>query len=168
VPNLSLVEPLRDDHDLDGFDCGEPTLNDWLLTSSRTSNETGGGRVYVTADARNSVKGYHALATGAVAFKNAPPEMQENLGPYPISIVLLTRLAVDLEFQGQGVGRSLLLDAFAQTLAASLVVGAKALMVDALHDRAAGFYTYYGFKPFSPSFPRKYFLLIDDIAASLP
>ena len=36
-PRLSAPVPLTSEHDLSGFDCGEPALNDWLPDWNRMS-----------------------------------------------------------------------------------------------------------------------------------
>jgi ribosomal protein S18 acetylase RimI-like enzyme len=53
------------------------------------------------------------------------------------------RLAVDQEFEGQGLGGALLADALDR--AARSEIAAFALMVDAKDDAAAAFYRHHGF-----------------------
>ena len=38
---------LDDDHVLEGFDCGKPALNAWLLESAHRANTSGVAHVYV-------------------------------------------------------------------------------------------------------------------------
>jgi predicted transcriptional regulator len=38
-------------HRLDGFDCGKPALNDWLLRHARQAQGSGSARTFVVADA---------------------------------------------------------------------------------------------------------------------
>ncbi|WP_308465626.1 GNAT family N-acetyltransferase [Rathayibacter soli] len=80
--------------------------------------------------------------------------------------VLLGRLAVDRTAQGSGLGRLLVRDALLSTLAAADRVGVRLLIVHALHEKAAAFYTALGFKP-SPTDPLHLYVLLDDIRASL-
>lgn len=60
--------------------------------------------------------------------------------------MLLARLALAKHSQGQGLGGALLADAAERAALASQNVGAKFLVVDALHERAASFYQRYGFR----------------------
>ena len=57
--------------------------------------------------------------------------------------MVLARLAVDPDYQGQGLGAGLLNDAMLRTLAAADIAGIRALAVHAKDDRARGFYTHF-------------------------
>ena len=65
--------------------------------------------------------------------------------PNPIPAMVLGRLAVHLEHQGQGIGRGLLKDAVLRTFKVSQEVGVKALLVHAISGSAKHFYKRYGF-----------------------
>ena len=86
--------------------------------------------------------------------------------PNPIPIMILGRLAVDQEWQGQGLGYALLQDAVLRTLQVAEIAGIRALLVHALHDRAAAFYQNAGFLP-SPLHEHTLMLLLKDIRANL-
>ena len=60
--------------------------------------------------------------------------------------MLLARLALAGRLQGHGAGGALLADAAERACIAARSVGAKFLVVDALHEKAATFYEHYGFK----------------------
>jgi GNAT superfamily N-acetyltransferase len=60
--------------------------------------------------------------------------------------MVLGRLAVDQQAQGQKLGGALLQDALRRSLAVSENAGVRALLVHALNDRAKRFYEHYGFK----------------------
>jgi predicted N-acetyltransferase YhbS len=64
-------------------------------------------------------------------------------------VCLIARLAVDHSEQGIGLGRSLLLDALQRTEGASRSVAMRAVLVHAIDDEAAAFYSRFGFKPAS-------------------
>ena len=63
---LSGPEKLSSDHELSGFDSGEPTLDDWLRRRALQNEGRGGSRTYTVCDGRR-VAGYYSLAAGAVA-----------------------------------------------------------------------------------------------------
>jgi GNAT superfamily N-acetyltransferase len=102
------IEPLSPQHDRAAFDCGEPSLNDFLHRYARQNDEKGLGRTYVAVlpDERH-IYGYYTIASGSLQFDTIP----EKLPRYPIPVVLLGRLAVDQEAKGQGLGKALLADA---------------------------------------------------------
>ena len=63
--NLSAPEPLAADHQLDGFSCGQVTLDAWLKTRALKNEREGGSRTYVVCEGK-AVAGYYALAVGSV------------------------------------------------------------------------------------------------------
>lgn len=58
----------------------------------------------------------------------APGRARRAMGQYPIPLVILARLAVDLDYQGQGLGSSLLQDAIRRTMAIAEQGGIQALL----------------------------------------
>ncbi len=64
------------------------------------------------------------------------------------------------------MGRLLVRDAILSTLAAADRIGIRMLLVHALHERAAEFYSTLGFRP-SPTDPLHLCLLLGDARASL-
>jgi len=139
-----LIEPLSTAHDRESFDCGEPSLNDFLKRFARQNDEKGLGRTFVAVKANTStIKGFYTLSNGSLMFDNVP----EKLPRYPIPIAHLGRLAVDLSARGQGLGEHLLLDALARITMVAGEIGIYAVEVYALNESAKNFYLKYGFKP---------------------
>ena len=131
-------------HVLDAFDCGEPSLNEWLKRRALSNHMNGASRTYVLADENARVVGYYALAAGAVSHRDATSNVRRNM-PDPVPVLVLARLAIDLSRQGQQWGSTLLKDAVQRTYAVSNQAGIRALLVHALNDRAKAFYEGYGF-----------------------
>jgi ribosomal protein S18 acetylase RimI-like enzyme len=85
-----------------------------------------------------------------------PPDETKRLPRYPtVPAVRIGRLAVDLRFQGRGLGAALLADAAARTLKGD--AAAFTLLVDAKNDQAVAFYQRFGFRNLA-SQPRTLFL----------
>lgn len=143
TPSLSPPERLRADHDVSGFESGEPSLDDWLRRRARQNEETGASRTYVVC-ARQQVVGYYALAVGAVAHVHAPGRVRRNM-PDPIPIMIIGRLAVHKDYQGRRIGPALLRDAVLRTLQAADIAGVRAILVHAISERARQFYESRGF-----------------------
>jgi len=143
-----VVERLTARHARDEFDCGEQSLNQFLRTLARqkAARDLGTTFVAVTAPGDPGVLGYHTLLAGAVAGEAVPERRVAIQRVLPV--VRLARLAVDRRHHGEGLGRLLLLDALRRAQSAADTVGAYAVVVDALHERASGFYRHYGFRPF--------------------
>ena len=53
-------EPLAADHELGGFDCGVPVLNQWLIAEARRAQAADTARTYVWADESNDVVAYYS------------------------------------------------------------------------------------------------------------
>jgi hypothetical protein len=75
---LRAPEKLRADHNLSGFECGEPSLDDWLRRRALQNEKSGASRTYLVC-AGQQVVGYHALAVGAVARSHAPGRVRRNM-----------------------------------------------------------------------------------------
>lgn len=140
---LRSVEPLNATHDLDAFDCGEPTLDEWLRRSARTAAAAGTAATYVLGRGKRAV-GYYALAMSSVEHRRAPSRLRRGM-PDPIPVVLLARLAVDRSEQGRALGGHLLIDALRRCVRGGEEFGARAVVVDAASEDAAGFYGHFGF-----------------------
>src|ERR1035437_5786045 len=147
---LSPPEKLRAEHDLSEFNCGEPSLDDWLRRRALQNEESGASRTYVVC-AGEHVAGYYALAVGAVAHAKAPGRIRRNM-PDPVPVMIIGRLAVHKDHQGIQIGPGLLRDAVLRTLQAAEIAGVRAILVHAISERARKFYEGCGFIP-SPMDP---------------
>ncbi len=142
---ITAPEPLAQHHDIHAFDCGKPTLNDWLKKTSRKTQRIGGSaRTYVVCAGDDRVIGYCALATGSVNRDDAPGKVKRNM-PNPVPVVIIGRLAVDESFKKRGVGTGLLKDALLRIVSAAEEIGIRAVLAHALDERARQFYLKHGF-----------------------
>ncbi len=141
---IKTPAPLTAQHAVSSFDCGEPSLNEWIKKRAHKNEELGGSRTYVICE-RDVVIGYYALATGSIDHHKAPSSLKRNM-PDPVPVMILGRLAIDQNHQSKGLGSSLLRDALLRTLQASQIAGIKAIMVEAISDGAKSFYKKYGFR----------------------
>ena len=148
---LSAPQPLDTTHQLTAFDCGEPSLDDWLRRRALTNHLSGASRTFVVTDPDGVVRGYYALAAGALAHEMATSAVRRNM-PDPVPVMVLARLAVDRRVQGGRVGAALLQDAVLRSQGVARNAGVRALLVHALHERARQFYAHYGFQS-SPVHP---------------
>jgi len=156
-------ERLAREHVVEQFDCGEPALNDWLKKHGLTSQAAGSARVHVALVEDDLVAGYYALAAGQVEPDDATERMMKGQPSHRAApVLLLARLAVDVDYQGQGLGRGLLRDAMLRCFRVSEEVGIRALVVHAKHDRARGWYEQYGFEE-SPTDSLHLILLMKDL-----
>jgi len=150
IGEVSAPEKLNPAHDLSQFRCGEPELDDWLKHRAIHNEERGASRSYVVCIGRQVV-GYYALSAGAAAHRDAPGRVRRNM-PNPIPVMVIGRLAIDLKFQGRGIGSALLKDAVLRTVQAAEIAGIRAILVHAINESAKRFYEKLGFTA-SPTNP---------------
>lgn len=164
TPSLSAPAPLTAEHDLSGFDCGEPALNDWLRQRA-LKNESRFSRTYVVCDGRKVVA-YFCISAGAVARAAAPGKLRRN-APDAIPVSVIGRLAVSRDHAGRGLGSDLLSDALRRIALASQSIGIGAVMVHAKDDKAKRFYLRCAEFIEYPEDSRTLFLPIETIVAAL-
>jgi len=141
------IVPLNKHHQRGEFDCGEESLNTFLGTHAGQNARRDISRTYVAlAGESDVVAGYYTLSSGSVGFENLPDEAAKRLPKYPVPTAHLGRLAVDLRFQGQGLGGILLVDALKRVRETADRIGIHAVTVDALHVSARQFYEAHGFQ----------------------
>jgi len=163
VSDALRIEKLARIHPVEAFDCGSEPLNRFLVRYALPNQMAGASQTYV-ALAQDLVVGYHTLVFGAVGHEDVPDRIRKGLGRYPVPLMVLARLAVDLRMQGRGLGAGLLKDALLRTLHAADIAGLRAIAVHAKDESARRFYQRYDFVP-SPTDPMHLFLLMKDIRA---
>ena len=87
------------------------------------------------------------MANSSIPLHLVPAELQIKLPKSYVSIpaTLLGRLAIDLRYQGKGIGKLLLMDALYRSYENSNHMGSFAVVVDPLDLEAENFYLRYGF-----------------------
>ena len=147
---LHAPAPLLAAHDVSQFSRGESTLDGWLRQRAKKNEVSGATRTYAVC-CGNKVVGYYSLAVGSIEHAFAPGAIRRNM-PQPIPVMILARLAVDRRYAGRSIGTGMVRDALLRTLQAADIAGIRALLVHALHEKAAAFYRARGFavSPFAP------------------
>src|SRR5690242_3047293 len=149
------------------FDCGIAVLNEWLQRYAWQNHQSGGARVYLTVESRRKlIGGYYCLSAAQADYGEASQRVSKGLSRNPIPIVLIGRFAIHSRFQGSGLGRFLMQDAFRRIVSIGDSIGVRAIMVRAKDDSAADFYCRLGFQS-SASDPKLLFHLLKDVKKSL-
>jgi predicted N-acetyltransferase YhbS len=156
---LAAPEPLVPHHELDAFESGVATLDEWLKRRARRSEADGASRTFVLCTGRRVV-GYYSLAAGSVLHVAATGKVRRNM-PDPVPTLLLARLAVDRAWHGKGLGADLLSDAASRAIGAAETIGVRAILVHAISDGAKAFYEKHGFRS-SPIEPMTLMVTIDE------
>ena len=159
VRKLSAADPLEQ------FDCGQPALNQFLQHYALVNQQASSAHTYVCCHG-GEVVGFYSLAVGSVDQEDAPARVLKGLARDPVPVMILARLAVDLDHQGKGLGKALLKDALLRTVQAADIAGIRCLVVHAKDDAARQWYESWEFEP-SPTDPYQLFLMFKDLKALL-
>ena len=144
-------EPILKKHDRKSFDCGDPSMNDFLQRYARQSHESGAAKTFLAVDNADNktILGFYSLAPGALAYADTPELVRRGLARHDVPGFRLARIATGLRWPGQGLGGQLLAAAVRRCLRAAAEVGGVVLIIDAKNDRAARWYINYGAVPLS-------------------
>lgn len=137
--DFSPVSKLEKSDDCTEFDSGAPELDDWLRRFAYENLRANNAVTYVTR-VNGIVAGYFSIAVAGVEKAHAPAGITKGSVPSAIPCILLARLAVDVKYQGCGVGVGLLKDALQRTAQVSESIGARALLIHARDEGARDFY----------------------------
>jgi GNAT superfamily N-acetyltransferase len=159
------IEKLAREHDVSRFDCGNPAFTTWLTKFAWTNQQADSARTYVALDA-DRIVGYYALTAGSVRRHESPERIAKGLADHPIGVVLLARLAVDVNQQGKGLGKALLCDALKRVEEAADIIAVRAVLVHAIDEAARRFYEHFNFEP-SPLDPFQLMLLLKDLRKAI-
>lgn len=115
----------------------------------------------------NRIIGYYSLCPGSIERESVIPRILRGIAGYAeIPIILLARLAIDVNEHGKGLGASLLKDAFQRAINAAVAIAGRAIVVHAIDDDAVRFYEHFDFAP-SPNDDRALMILMKDVRAML-
>ena len=136
---------LTSEHRLEGFDCGEPALNDWLTRRALANQVAGSSRTWVVTDEpTRTVVAYYASSTASVMRTAAPRHIARNQPP-DLPAILLGRMAVERGHQGKGLGAAMLKHFMTKAIEVSEIVGVRLVLVHAKNEQARDFYRHHGF-----------------------
>lgn len=158
--NLSAPVRLEKHHIIKDFDCGNDVLNKWLIRFALQNQQSDAAATFAV-HTENRVIAYHSLAAGSVDHNTATSRIKKGLSNNPIPVMVLARLAVDLEFQGRMIGKFLIKDAILRIVRASEEFGIRAILVHAKDEKARSFYEKFDFEP-SPITPLTLMLPLKD------
>ncbi|MBO9555854.1 GNAT family N-acetyltransferase [Cellulomonas sp.] len=152
--------------DVDAFTCGNPTLDAWLQDSAKRMQKAGTVRVTLVRRADDSaLVGYYAICPTEVRRDEYVLSSRVRAAVSVVPGFMLAKLAVASAAQGAGLGRDLLVDALGTICDAAEMAGGRIVVVDPIDERAAGFYSKYGFTTIGGS--GRMYMLIQDARRSL-
>lgn len=164
--NTLFVELLAEHHEKCLFSCGEYHLDRYLQLQANQDTKRHLSKTYVLVQALrpSEIIGFYSMSTTSMRLTDLPEHYVKKLPRYPtLPAMLIGRLAVLKEKQGQGLGTELLLDALERCYKLSKTIGSSAVVVEAKNNEALRFYKRYGFIPFCEK-PDTLFLPMKTIA----
>jgi GNAT superfamily N-acetyltransferase len=163
------IEPLKASHDISRFrNERHKSLDEWLRMRAHAS-EGLSARTYVACSFTepNRVIGYYAISAAEEERVFLPSAGLRRAMPDKVPLFLIGRLAVDVEFQGAGIGTDLLAHALRNCLAISTFGGVRGIVTHAIDDEAVRFYEKNSFRR-SPLGERMMFIKIEAIRELFP
>ena len=151
------------------FDCGDEEINRYLKTLGETADRSGFSRTFLMIKEPGDAKicGFYTLSASTIPVKELPDEYRQPL-PFPIPAILIGQFAIDRMWQGQGISRLLLADAYRRIclLFEQEIIGFQAIRVDTRNEEAKAFWLKQGFVPFRKT-QRSLFLPVQTILREL-
>ncbi len=140
---MKIIEPLNKSHNREQFDCGVEILNQFLKTTARQHIQKGISRTFILSEEERIV-GFFTLTICEIKSEKLPSSFAKKY-PSQVPGVKLARLAVDKQWQRQGIGEILMVEAMQSALLVAETAGGIGLFVDAKDESAQSYYARYGF-----------------------
>ena len=140
------IEPLGK-QDRSGFDSGFAELDAYLERQAGQDQRRNVAACFLAISTDTwIVAGFYTLSACHIHLEDLDEAARKNLPRYPVvPAVRLGRLAIDLRFQGRGLGSALIADAAMRAMRSE--IAAAFLVVEAKDETAAAFYRHHGFAP---------------------
>ena len=142
---IQLLEKI---HIRKNFTCEEDSLTDYIRKQVSQDIRKRLATCFVAVDNEQNVVGYYTLTSESPGRELIPDKYLKQVPEnYNAPVILLGRLARDIKTKGTGLGEHLLIDALFRSYKLSKEsIGAMALVVDPINDKAVEFYKKYGFE----------------------
>jgi GNAT superfamily N-acetyltransferase len=143
-----MIELLGKNHNRKDFNCGKELLDNYLKNQAGQDVKRKLSACFVMIEKEiNVVQGYYTLSSNSIPINKFSEKIQKKLpGSYnSIPATLLGILAVDIKFQGRGIGKILLIDALKRSYEISKIIGSFGVVVDPIDKEAERFYEKYDF-----------------------
>ena len=147
-----FIELDKTSHDRVSFDCGETELNAFIQTKAAKHMDVGIGITMLLPatdplpNGKYPICAFYTVAPSSIKRDLLPQTFAKKLPHYPVPVFLLAQMAVNLEYQGQGLGKITLIKALEYLWEINSHMRAFAVVVGCLNNKAEQFYTKYGFE----------------------
>lgn len=138
---------LSERHNVNDFDCGNQSLNTWLMHHALRMQRRNYSRVFALVPRgtnSDGVVGYFSLSAASLnKAELVDVKQRSELGEVPA--VLLGKLALDKHLHGRGFSSVLLAEAGNLVVRVTEQIGARLMVTDPVDERATHFYARHGF-----------------------
>ncbi|GAB1695149.1 GNAT family N-acetyltransferase [Krasilnikovia sp. M28-CT-15] len=155
-------------HIREGFNCGEPTLDEWLRRYAGQNRKGNTAATWVIADDQYRVVCYATLTMTSIDRSASPPLLAKG-APAQVPALLLGRLATDRTVARMGLGTQMVKHVLATAVELNHKAACRAVVVNALNIDAYNWWESFGFVPLDPQDGANLdlYLLTKDIEATL-
>jgi GNAT superfamily N-acetyltransferase len=132
VPKTVEIRPLARDDDRSGFRCGQADLDRFFEHYAGQNQFKLHLAVTYVAVAGTRIVGFATVAASSIERANVPSaRIRKRLPAYPVPVLRLARLAVDVRAQGLGFGKALLQHVLALAVVPRDRLGSVVVVTDA-------------------------------------
>jgi len=139
-------------HDRFSFNCNEEELNIFLKIQAAKHMKAGVSKTLVLPAAtplpnkKYPICSFFTVAPSSIKKNSLPEKQAKKLPHYPVPVFLLAKLAVNRDYQNQGLGKITLVKSLEYLWKVNQHMCAYAVVVDCLNKEIQHFYTKYGFQ----------------------
>jgi GNAT superfamily N-acetyltransferase len=128
------IEAISEEHDLAGFDCGDPDFNDFIKNDAVKDKLENNSVTYI-GFLEDGPAAYISLVAAAYQSRLVLEKDRGDFRYNQVPAIKIARLATDLSFQNMGCGRFLMDYSVALALRIKKYIGVKLIITDALPDK---------------------------------
>lgn len=142
-----ITEVLHSSHNRSDFNCGHQNLNQYLKEYAGQDMKRKLSVCFVWYESKK-IKGFYTISSLSIPNSGLPEKFAKILSKsYPeLPVILVGRLAIDLKFQGKGLGKLLLVDALYRSFYLTQnKIGSVAVVIDPIDTSSRNFYLKFGF-----------------------
>lgn len=144
---VAEIRPLAPSDDRSGFGCGQPDLDRFFEHYAGQNQFKLRLSVTYVAVVAGRILGFATVAVSSIERSSVPSaRLRKRLPSYPLPVLRLARLGVDLRAQGLGIGKGLLRHVLTLAVEQRDRLGCIGVVTDAKPE-AVSFYEGLGFEP---------------------